>query len=275
MKKISRHAVDAELVQEGVEGRAQLLGSLLESATANAGALSTLLGTATSYAGYLSAAGAKDAELWRALRIGAQTAAAIFALGSGSGDIAFALGDRRARLAATGPTDATHAGNWRIGWWLAQIVRDQAAIETLAATPLDVLRRSSTRGDECQYLYIEALQAFEKRAPEWSAKLQAAIDATDPEKVTISNEEYVLNILVPEMQMLLRLAIGEIAPFNEALQFALERHKKYWSQGNRKRDPDGYLAPGPLALASLAHEAGMPIDIDSEYLPRDLLTPAA
>lgn len=272
MKKISRHAIDPELVREGVEGDSELMAKVIHSATGRAAALSIVLGTARSYAGYLTAANERAAEICRAMRNGAQAAAAIFALGSGVGEIEFALGDHHVRLPATGPSDATHVGNWRIGWWLAHIVRDQVAIDTLAATPIDVLRRSSSRGDECQYLFVDALQAFEKRTADWSNRLHVALDATDPEQVKIFDEEFVLNILVPEMQMLFRFAIGEIKPFNEALLFALERHKKYWSKSDRKRDPDGYLALGPLAIASLAYDAGIPLDVESEYAPRSLIT---
>lgn len=271
MKKISRHAIDAERAQEGVENKKETLAELLEPTMTRPAALSILLSSARSYAGYLSAAGGKQAEQCRALQLASQAAVAIFSLASGSGEVEIALGDARTRLAATGPTDATHVGNWRIGWWLAHIIRDRAAIDRLAAMPIDVLRRSSTRADECQYLFAEALQAFEKRAPDWAAKLQAALDATDPEQVKISDEDFVLNILVPEMQMLFRLALGEFAPFGTALEFALERHKKYWSKGNRKQDPDGYLALGPLAIAAVAFDARMPIDVESEYMPRDLL----
>jgi hypothetical protein len=210
-------------------------------------------------------------ELCRALRVGARAAAAIFTAAVGSGNVEIDLGEAKGRMPATGPTDATHPGNWRIGWWLAQITGDRRAIDLLKAVPIDVLRKSSSRGDECQYLFVEALQAFEKRAADWSSKLRAAVDATDPATVKISDEEFVLNILVPEMQLLFRLSAGELAPFDEALLFALERHKKYWSKTSRKHDPDGYLALGPLALASLAHEAGMPMEVKSDYLPERLV----
>jgi hypothetical protein len=271
MKRISRHSLDAELVQEGVERDQELLASVLEAVGTRAAALSIALGTARSYAGYLAAEGSKTAEICRALRIGAHASAAIFTLGSGKGEISFPIGNRQSTLPATGPTDATHVGNWRIGWWFAHIVRDHSVSDRLASTPISVLRRSSTRGDECQYLFAEALQGFENRNSDWSAKLQAAVDATDPDQVTLSDEEFVLNILVPEMQMLFHLALGEVTPFGAALEFALERHKKYWSKGSRRQDPDGFLALGPLALISIAFDAGMPIAVESEYIPQELI----
>lgn len=268
MKHVPRHTVDLELVNEGVDGTNTLLASLLKSAASRPSALSLVLGTARGYAGYLAVAQPESEEVCRALRIGAKSAAAIFALATGSGEVEVEVDETPVRLPATGPTDATHVGNWRIGWWLAHIVRDQKAINLLASTPLEVLRRSSSRADECQYLFIDALQAFEKRADDWSTRLRMALDATDPAKNKILDEEFVLNIIVPEMQMLFRLAVGEVIPFHEAVEFALVRHKKYWSKSNRKRDPDGYLAMGPLAIARLAYDAGIHIEVNSEYLPK-------
>jgi Immunity protein 49 len=271
MKTVARHVIDPELVDEGVERFSTTLARVVTAATGRPEGLSIVLEVARSYAGYLSAANADQAELCRALRIGAQAAAAIFALGSRSGEIEFTIGDQSATHAATGPTGATRPGNWRIGWWLAQVVDDRAAIDILATTPIDVLRASSSTADECQYRFVEALQGYQNRAANWADNLQAAVDATDPEAVTLIDEDFVLNILVPEMQMLFRLALGETEPFQSALQFAVERHKKYWTKASRQNDPDGLLALGAIALASSAVNAGMSITTESEYVPRPLI----
>jgi hypothetical protein len=269
-----RHAIDPELASEGVEGDSALLASLLESAATRAQALSSVVSTARSYAGYLSAkpsAPSKIEPLRAAMKTGASAAAALFALASGSGQVEVDLGQKRVRLPATGSTDATHPGNWRVGWWMAQIVRDRRAIDQLAATPIELLRRSSTRGDECQYLYIEALQAIERRASDWGTPLQRALDATDPERFKLAAEEFVLNIIVPEMELLFHFANEDRAAFQDSLQLALERHKKYWSRATRRRDSDGYLALGPLAIAAMARQAGFVIEVESDYLPKSLL----
>ena len=271
MKTIARHTVDQELVGEGVERYRNMLARVVEAIDAPPDGLSIVLDVARSYAGYLSAAGAEQAEVCRALRIGAQAAAAIFAIGSGTGDVDITVGGQRATHSATGPTGATHPGNWRIGWWLALIVDDRAAIETLAATPTAVLRASSSTADECQYLFIEALQGYLSGSASWGDSLQAAVDATDPETVVLADEEFVLNILVPEMQMFFRLALAEVEPFQTALEFAVERHKKYWAKASRKNDPDGLLALGPIALASSAFKTGAPIVTASDYVPRGLV----
>src|SRR5437762_2129817 len=119
MKRVSRHPVDLELIEEGVEGKKALLSSVLESSVRRPSALSSVLGTAYSYAGYLAEAQSDFDELCRALRIGARSAEAIFALATGSGEAQIDLNGASVRLPKTGPTDATHCGNWRVGWWFA------------------------------------------------------------------------------------------------------------------------------------------------------------
>ncbi|MEU8626683.1 immunity 49 family protein [Streptomyces sp. NPDC048669] len=58
---------------------------------------------------------------------------------------------------------------------------------------------------------------------------------------------------------------------NEALAEALELHRAYWGSPERADDIAGFLALGPLAVACLAHDAGFPIEVESEYLPVRLL----
>jgi hypothetical protein len=142
-------------------------------------------------------------------------------------------------------------------------------LDALADTPVHILRQSSSRADECVYLFIEALQSLWKRQPDVGGKLAAALEATEPDRVAASGLDFVLNVLVPEIELLVRFLEMSQATFNEALEFALVRHKKYWSSGQRKLDPLGWVALGPLALASFAFDAELSIAVESDYLPRD------
>ncbi|RFU37128.1 hypothetical protein DZF91_34485 [Actinomadura logoneensis] len=71
----------------------------------------------------------------------------------------------------------------------------------------------------------------------------------------------------PEGAMLRAIAGGDAAAFNAALVTALEKHRE--SAGRWPRD---LIAWGPLALAALAHEAGLPVEVESGYLPVRLVT---
>ncbi|MEJ8643160.1 immunity 49 family protein [Streptomyces sp. MS1.HAVA.3] len=78
--------------------------------------------------------------------------------------------------------------------------------------------------------------------------------------------------LYPPLNLFYRYLSQESDLFNEALAEALTWHKEYWTADEaRCRSGEGLVALGPLAIACMARDAGMPIDVESEYLPKELL----
>ncbi|MEV7501385.1 Imm49 family immunity protein [Streptomyces sp. NPDC093018] len=50
---------------------------------------------------------------------------------------------------------------------------------------------------------------------------------------------------------------------------ALTWYKEYWTANEaRSRSGEGLVALAPLAVACMAYDAGMPIEAESEYIPR-------
>jgi hypothetical protein len=211
-------------------------------------------------------------ELCGALRgVAALTAGLFRLMVEMPGEYPIPLGDgRRAILHNIGVTSETSVGTWHTGFYAACVVRDENALQQLATTPIASIRRSPTRADDSMFLWIEALQSWHTQATGTAEKLKVALEATDPAQSKGSDPNYILNILVPAMELLFRVIEGKPAPFNEALHFALERHKKHWGSAKNKTDPEGLLALGPLAMASLAHDTGIAIEVESDYLPRRL-----
>ncbi|MFJ3187025.1 immunity 49 family protein [Streptomyces halstedii] len=65
---------------------------------------------------------------------------------------------------------------------------------------------------------------------------------------------------------------NDAAGFNEALDDALRWHKKYWTANeDRTQNVEGVVAIVPPAVACLAKANGIPIEVESEYLPDALL----
>lgn len=210
-------------------------------------------------------------EVCRGVQTAAKALSALFLLATGHGEVEVDVGDGRPRrLAATGPNSFTHCGNWRDGLIAGAICRDQAALEILLHVPIEILRASSSKSDEAYYLYVEAIQALWLRSQDTGSKLVKALRATDPGGLRLTPEDWVLNVLVPELDMASHLADGNADRFNQSLRFALERHKTYWSKGDRKRQSVGFLAFGALAFASLAHDSNIEITVESDYLPQAL-----
>ncbi len=52
----------------------------------------------------------------------------------------------------------------------------------------------------------------------------------------------------------------------------MELHKAYWTADeDRTDDPSGMVALAPLAIACLAYDGDLPIDVQTDYLPKHLL----
>ncbi|MEU0112119.1 immunity 49 family protein [Streptomyces sp. NPDC006251] len=74
------------------------------------------------------------------------------------------------------------------------------------------------------------------------------------------------------MMLLYRVIRRDPAEFNKALTDALRWHKAYWTADlDRATSADGLVALGPLAMACLARDQGITVEVESEYLPKALL----
>lgn len=236
-----------------------LVGSSIQSAIRLAGSLAVL--------------DPGSEELCAALQSASTLHGALFSLMlSERGESVISLREgHRAKVRNIGVTSETNVASWHVGFCFACMVRDRATLDVLARTPIDLLRSSSTTSDDCMYLWAEALQRWHLDETGAVASLQEALDATDPDQHELQHESYVLNMVVPQMQLLFRLISGEAGPFNDALTFAVTRHKKYVTSGRQKTHSRHYLALGPLAFASLAHDAGIAINVVSDYMPRHIV----
>lgn len=271
MKTVTRHHIDASVIQSYIADTSSSLEKTLKAARKNPKHLFQLILIAQEYAGYLSIVEAESPELCRALRIIGQTAGAIFATSSVSeGSVEVLLDDLPAYLPATGPTGYSIPNNWLDGFFAAIICNDIQTLDILLKTPIDVLRRSRTKSEECLYLLVDTFQAFYTAAKDIGERLSAALSATDTERLSI-DPDYTILVVVPQMKLMYRLIAKDVQSFNQVLFKTLESHKKYWSSSDRRSRPDGFLALGALAFATLAHSIGMPIEVESDYIPIRLI----
>ncbi|MER5543220.1 immunity 49 family protein [Streptomyces sp. NPDC002589] len=175
-------------------------------------------------------------------------------------------------LPATGPQDYLHAGNWLTSFYLAVICRENDRVNQLAQVPVSFLRASGAEFDEYLYAWVETLQnRWFGRQETWDT-LTTAINGTAPEAARIAGPELMLKILYPPLELFHRYLRRETEQFNASLVDALTWHKEYWTANEaRSLSGEGLVALAPLAIACMAHDADMLIDVESEYLPRALL----
>ncbi|MEE1811413.1 immunity 49 family protein [Streptomyces sp. BE133] len=172
-------------------------------------------------------------------------------------------------LKATGPEWYVTPGTWLAAFHLAVVCREKDRITALCQVPMSLLRENGSRFEEYHYAWIDTLQTYWLGGPELVPKLVAAVDGTDPEAV--ADPQMVGKLMYPPMEMFHRFIRKDNEGFNRALAAALEWHKEYWSEESRALQASGFVALAPLAMACFAHDAGIPVEVESEYLPATLL----
>ncbi|MFD7339780.1 immunity 49 family protein [Streptomyces violascens] len=157
-------------------------------------------------------------------------------------------------------------------FWLTIICRDENRLTQLANVPIELLRGSGAEFEEYIYHWVDALQTYWLEQDGLGEKLVAAFDGTNPDNVRFVDRELMLKILYPPLNVFYRFITQDTEKFSEALTQAIQLHHEYWTADEERReDLDGAVALAPLALACLACDAGRPIEVESEYLPENLL----
>jgi len=102
--------------------------------------------------------------------------------------------------------------------------------------------------------------------------LTATIEASHPEVATLTPLDQMEQILYQPVNLFYNFVRNKRDEFNGALVESLEMHKQYWSvDEDRARKSPGRLALGPLAITCLAYDDQFPIDVESDYIPINLV----
>ncbi len=217
---------------------------------------------------------AQQLETWEAWVMAMQVGSALFASATAEEGsvVECVIGHEVRRIPAVGVTHFTDAGTWLEAFWLAVVCRDQARMTRLCEVPIETLRASDAVFEEYIYHWVDAVQTYWLERPVLGEKLVAAFDASDPERLQFMDSEMMLKVLYPPINVFNRFAGRESDKFNEALIQGLELHREYWTASEERQETgDGDIPLALLGLACLAHDAGLPVEVESEYLPEHLL----
>ncbi|GAA2519120.1 immunity 49 family protein [Streptomyces longisporus] len=212
-------------------------------------------------------------ETWEACVTAMQVGSALFVSAQAPAGTTFEYRiGHEMRTVRAGALPRAHAGNWLNAFWLACVCREKKRMTELCQFPVSRLRQADGVLDEYIYDWVEALQAYWLKRPEFGDKLVAAVEGTDPAALRHAPRDGVLQIMYPPMNLLTQLARGDQERFNAELAKAVEWHKEYWTRDeDRELTTEGLVALGPLAVSCLAVQAGFTITVESEYLPKHLL----
>lgn len=161
---------------------------------------------------------------------------------------------------------------WRDALLAAMAVRNRRSIRMLAEIPVSLLRALAPNRPDWAFLECEALQALALQQPDAGDRLVDAARAADPATVEAISRDWVLDILSPELQLAFRTIDQDQAGFDKWMEVALKGHHHYYqSRADRQRLILSQLALAPLAMACIAHDAGLHISVVSDYLPRAII----
>lgn len=216
---------------------------------------------------------ANKSETWEAWVAAMQVGSALFASATASEGttVECMIAHKKRTIPACGVKHFVDAGTWLEAFWLAVICRDQARMTQLCNVPIELLRASGAVFEEYIYHWVDALQTYWLERPGLGEKLVAAFDGTNPDTLRFVDREMMLKVLYPPLDLFYRFISQDPDKFNEALVQAVELHKEYWTADEERESLTGDVAIAPLAIACLAFDAGRPIEVESEYLPENLL----
>jgi hypothetical protein len=276
MKNIQRHPFPEDLVDEFTERARNAIESSFEKLrSGNPRVVSSLADEGFRHAGCVALREPQSPEVCRGLQITASASVALFDLArQDSGEVDVRILGVAQRFAATGVTSMTSAGRWWVGFCCAAIVRDHAALDSLASFPVARLASSSTKSLDCVFREAETMQALWLRRPEFSSLLVRAVEATEPKPDWSRDEtDFALDLTLQELELIAKAASGDAAGYADKLVFALQRHKHYWSKAARARNAMGFLALGLLGVDSLVREGyGLNATVESDYFPMAIAT---
>ncbi|MBH0059452.1 immunity 49 family protein, partial [Pseudoalteromonas sp. SWXJZ94C] len=205
-------------------------------------------------------------------------------LAAKAGEAIFRLGrepEKEQRIVIDELLDATYNGEgwlwdgrldairWQQAFFCAAIVRDQAAMDSLAKFPVSVMRQCSTTNSEAEYALVELIQAIHRRV-ENDEGVAALIKALDMLKSEAKTDPWVSYGVGGKTNFVLAFMMdGEVTPstaFANALTDSWEYHERFLDEGYQH--PNFYMPIPLLGLACMAKDLGKEVNVQSDFIPQ-------
>ncbi|SFS94260.1 immunity 49 family protein [Saccharopolyspora flava] len=277
MSSTGRHATaDAQ-----TQLMADTFGTMIDEYRSNVGQLSTLAIDITreslSRTGHLLLIdpAAEQESTFRNVLIAAQAGAAYFKAADTDAETIDVTVGTPISMAKFDPQAAgVKIADWLDSLWASVICRGQTLVSDLIHVPNETIRAGGAGFDEYMYAWADTLRAFFYRDDDVVEHINRSIELTHPDALRNATPEVALQRHYPTMKLLFNIAGNRPDQFNSDLQEAVDLHHQFWTATpERASDPAGFFALAPTALAALAHDRGFPVEVHSDYLPRNFIEP--
>lgn len=175
-------------------------------------------------------------------------------------------------MAVLGPNHHATPVDWLTAAWLAVITRSERRVAELCEVGRYTLLGSGAKVEECVRPWVDTMQRHLGGAQVPPALLESVIDLTDPGQAKFASSDFMLLVAYPPANVLLRVLRGGQEEFTDALVQATTAHRDHWRQACFADNPDGFVALAVLAMAIRGRDNGLLIEVESGYLPENLLS---
>lgn len=160
--------------------------------------------------------------------------------------------------------DTTH---FRRGILAALVVRHRESLEMLGSVSLETLRAIGPGDAGWMVAERSALRALALGAGDGRTLVASAVAVAEQGPLSRWERTWVFELVLPELRLALAVLDRNQTAFDVALAEAIVSHHRHYGRATTKRDVAGQLALSVLAIACLAHDAGMRVTLDSDYVP--------
>lgn len=167
--------------------------------------------------------------------------------------------------------------DWVKALGLFFVLRDRKGINLLLSAPRFTFENAAIKHTELDFRILRVIQNIynQSAAKDMMQYIQEALEATDPSlnlfDVDKESTSFVLHIEEPLLRVWMAALMNKETYFNEQLEDAILLHKKYYSTSDRCNDSQGWISWRLLAPIVFAHDSGINIEVESEYIPKWLV----
>jgi len=178
------------------------------------------------------------------------------------------IGDTVVKAVGRATRDYIDFGTWMGVFYNAVILRDAKAIDFLTGLENRFMKQGNVSYDDVRIAEVEVYKVlFEdikylEKAIEIYELKEKEFSKTDPSRLWIDNQG------TPVIMLCKAVLQKNASEFNNLLEKGLDKHKKYFSKKDRAADFLGWISFPLLMVCSYAHDKGMAITVESDYIPR-------
>jgi hypothetical protein len=183
------------------------------------------------------------------------------------------------------PRQFAHLGKYIDAVWCAVIVRDDDTLHRLATINLADVRGEGVTISEGMSALAHALQAWLRKTPDAAKQALGVLKLTGPaQQHPPGTMNYAVMCINPaaELLLLLQSPAQPAETIAHALAQALEAHKQYYTLAEdtpggagESDDQRSFLCLHALAFACVLNDRGVEVAVESDYLPRPIVTGSA